>query len=111
VDDVARRGAAIRCLSSDCSGDRDSLKAEYQRYQAAYRDYRLLIDCVEAERRNSRRVNFKGFGGAPVPIPEGCPPKDVETAYLNTKGLAESLDERLFERGFRPLPQANSLQD
>lgn len=111
VDDVARRDAAIRCLSSDCSGDRDSLKAEYQRYQAAYRDYRLLTECVDADRRNSRRVSFKGFGGAPVPIPEGCPPKDVETAYLNTKGLAESLDERLFERGFRPLPQANSLQD
>lgn len=114
IKQIERQNSAIRCLSSDCSRDRDSLKTDYARYQAAYRDYRLLVDCIEIHRRNSRRASLKSFGGGAVSMPKECPQKDqkdMETALLNAKGLVESLDERLFERGSAFFHPANSLKD
>lgn len=111
VQELAKNGQVVRCLSSDCAPERDTLAQAYRRYQGAFREYRQLMICVDVERRNQRRQLTKGFGAAPVAVPEYCPDKDVETSYLNARGLVEDLDMRLFSDRTGQIEAANLSPD
>ncbi len=111
LQDLQALGVLVKCESSTCSGDKQQLEEHYQQYQAAYRQYRLLMQCADIEARNQKRGSVKGNARSVQLLPEYCPQAEVEVAYLNGKGLVEQLDHSLFGTLDSPIQQAKSVQN
>lgn len=102
LSQLEQKGGVVKCESATCTTDRTSQEELYQRYQAEYRRYRLLRDCVDQAQRAKTQGASKG--GAPtVSLPSHCPTKEINVALLNAKGLVQELDRQLFEPPTRPL--------
>ena len=92
------KGQVVRCKDTDCKDERAALQQSYQQYQGAYRNFRQLMMCADAVRRNKSWGFINGILRSASSLPDYCPQQDVEAAYLNARSVVEALDQRLFEQ-------------
>lgn len=102
LSQLEQKTGVVKCESATCATDRMGVESLYQHYQAEYRRYRQLLDCVDIDRRN-RQHGSKGMTAARAPLPVYCPSRELDVALLNSRGLVQELDQRLFSRITRPL--------
>ena len=101
----------VTCAGESCVTEKEQVASRYQQYQGAYREYRQLMMCADIVQRNGARAAVKGISRSATPLPDDCPKEEVNTAYLNAKGLVEELGNRLFGRDPEPLMQAKKTQN
>ena len=111
LQELEKQGIAIRCKNGDCAATRDEVNSLYQQYQGAYREYRQLMMCADAAKRGGGSAIIKGAARPVSDLPEHCPKKEIDVAYLNARGLVEELEQQLFSPGKLHSRQAKATQN